>query len=398
MAKLLFITQKVDRQDDLLGIYHRWIEELAGRFDKISVICLYQGRNELPQNVYVYSLGKEKYHDADVRINADQRIADSKNQQSASSASNPRHPHHIKSRFLYRLIYIWRFYRYLWLLRHDYNTVFVHMNPEYVILGGLLWKLWNKKIILWYAHYLANLKLRVAAFFPDLIVTSTRLAYPLKSKKLLVLQQGIDTSRFRPANPKSQIPNPKFRILFLGRIAPVKHIEVLLQALATLENSGRQPITLTVVGEPTAGKPDEFEYYESLKKLTEELDLTYLVEWRPRVPNYATPEIFNGHDLFVNLTDTGSFDKSTLEAMACGLPVVVSNKAFKEIFPPPLVNQLLFEEKNYQDLAKKILEFLKLSKNDQVLIAKKMRTIIMEQHNLINLMDKLTQLIIKIKS
>jgi len=362
-SRLLFITQKVDLDDDLLGIYHRWIEGLAAKFEKISLICLYRGRVELPDNVRLYSLGKELGY----------------------------------RRFKYLL----NFYKYIWRLRKEYDAVFVHMNPEYVILGGLMWKFLGKRLIFWYAHYLANLKLRLAVPFPDLIVTSTHLAYPLKSKKLTVLQQGIDTERFRPLKlpiTNYQLPFTKFKILFLGRIAPVKHIEVLLQALATLENSGRQPITLTVVGEPTAGKPDEFEYYESLKKLTEELDLTYLVEWRPRVPNYATPEIFNGHDLFVNLTDTGSFDKSTLEAMACGLPVVVSNKAFKEIFPPPLVNQLLFEEKNYQDLAKKILEFLKLSKNDQVLIAKKMRTIIMEQHNLINLMDKLTQLIIKIKS
>ena len=32
MAKLLFITQKVDKDDDILGVYHRWIEKLAERY------------------------------------------------------------------------------------------------------------------------------------------------------------------------------------------------------------------------------------------------------------------------------------------------------------------------------------------------------------------------------
>jgi len=199
ISKLLFITQKVDLDDDLLGVYHRWIEGLAAKFEKISVICLYQGREKLPANVAVYSLGKE-----------------------VSSS---------------RIKYLKNFYRYIWQLRKDYDAVFVHMNPEYLILGGFLWKLWGKRLVFWYAHYLANLKLRLAALFPDTIVTSTRLAYPLKSKKLLVLQQGIDTERFRPLKlpitPPAptrlpdgqglrragnyQLPITKFKILFLAR-------------------------------------------------------------------------------------------------------------------------------------------------------------------------------------
>ena len=44
MSKLLFITQKVDKDDDVLGVYHRWLEKLAEKLDMIYVICLYKGR------------------------------------------------------------------------------------------------------------------------------------------------------------------------------------------------------------------------------------------------------------------------------------------------------------------------------------------------------------------
>ena len=67
MGKLLFITQKIDKDDDVLGVYHRWVEELSKKVDKVNVICLYQGRTELPMNVRIFSLGKEKLSNMDLQ-------------------------------------------------------------------------------------------------------------------------------------------------------------------------------------------------------------------------------------------------------------------------------------------------------------------------------------------
>jgi hypothetical protein len=58
-AKLLILTQKVDKDDGVLGFFHAWIAALAVRFDGITVICLEKGACELPGNVTVLSLGKE---------------------------------------------------------------------------------------------------------------------------------------------------------------------------------------------------------------------------------------------------------------------------------------------------------------------------------------------------
>jgi len=57
----LFITQKIDKNDDLLGVYHEWIKRLALEFEVVNAICLYKGKYDLPPNVRVYSLGKEEY-------------------------------------------------------------------------------------------------------------------------------------------------------------------------------------------------------------------------------------------------------------------------------------------------------------------------------------------------
>ncbi len=97
--KLLILTQKVDKNDPILGFFHRWIEEFANHCEQVTVICLAKGKSTLPPTVSVLSLGKEAGQS--------------------------------------RLKYLWRFYRYLWRERQNYDTVFVHMNQEYVLLGAL---------------------------------------------------------------------------------------------------------------------------------------------------------------------------------------------------------------------------------------------------------------------
>lgn len=58
--RLLIVTQKVDRDDDLLGFFHQWICEFAKHCDFVTVICLEKGEYALPANVRILSLGKER--------------------------------------------------------------------------------------------------------------------------------------------------------------------------------------------------------------------------------------------------------------------------------------------------------------------------------------------------
>ena len=349
--KILFITQKVDKNDDVLGVYHRRIDGLSKHFERISVICLQKGQIDLPSNVSVYSLGKELM---------------------------------VGSRWVYAV----RFLRLIWQLRHDYDLVFVHMNPEYIILGGLFWRISRKKIILWYAHYLSNLKLRIAVWFSDRVITSIRLAFPFPTRKLQVLQQGIDTILFSPAKT-FRSPSDALGILFLGRIAPVKNLDILVRAVQLVRQ--RAPVRLTIVGAPTLGRSVERGYYEQVKLLANDLGLTGLVDFQSPVANKDTPAIYRKHDLFVNLTVTGSFDKSTLEAMACGIPVLVSNLAFRDILGPALANQLMFKEGDHRDLADKISQLASLSSADRQKLGEKLRDIIARQHDLRRLVIRLAE-------
>ena len=106
---LLIITQKVDKNDAILGFFHRWIEEFSKNVESVVVICLYKGSYSLPENVKVLSLGKEFKQS--------------------------------------RTKYLFRFYKFIWQERNNYDNVFVHMNQVYVLLGGLVWKMFKNKLV-----------------------------------------------------------------------------------------------------------------------------------------------------------------------------------------------------------------------------------------------------------
>jgi len=215
-----------------------------------------------------------------------------------------------------------------------------------------------------------------------LVVTSTDMACRTKSKKKRVLQHGIDTEKFQPGNFATLNLN---KILFLGRISPVKGLEFLLEAFDIL-SCKHQDLVLDIVGQPG---PSDGDYFKNIKKLIEQKKLGSRINFLGRAPNFKTPQIYRDHGIFVNLTASGSFDKATLEAMSCGLIIFVSNLAYKEILPPDLQDLLVFKEKNSQDLADKISKIFSLPPAELAAIKKRLRQIVINNHNLDRLIDKL---------
>src|SRR5581483_1556903 len=154
--RLLVITQAVDRDDPVLGFFHRWLEALAPTVERLEVVCLREGRHDLPKNVSVHSLGKPA------------------------------------SRFAYVL----NLYRYIFSLRYD--AVFVHMNEEYVLLGGILWRLMGTKVVLWRNHKMGSWRTRLAVSLSSVVCHTSREAFVAYSKKAILMPAGIDTDSFVP--------------------------------------------------------------------------------------------------------------------------------------------------------------------------------------------------------
>lgn len=351
--KLLFITQKIDKNDDILGVYHEWAREIAKHFEKFSVICLYEGRNELPEHIEVFSLGKE--------TNTDSRG--------------------LEHGFT-RIKYLLKFYHTIWKERKNYDSVFVHMNPIYVVLGWPIWRFLCKDIFLFYAHYKTGFLLRLAQPLCKGILTSVPESCGLNSHKVKVIGQGIDTERFSPS--KDTIKK-KSSILFVGRISSVKKLHVLIDAFAELLKQ-RKDATLSVVGAQDYGAEA---YALTIRQKVREYGLEGAIRFVGKVPNSEMPKFYNEHEIFVNLTQTGSFDKAILEAMSCGCLPVVSNAAYKNIFPREFHGLLMCRQDDASDLVEKMQDVLFLSDDVRSKTRKRLREIVMHGHSLSTLGSRL---------
>ena len=285
----MIITQKVDINDDNLGFFHSWLEKMAEKAD-IFVIANYVGQYDLPSNVKVFSLGKE------IGVG--------------------------------KLVKIFKYQWFLLKLLPRVNGVFFHMCPEYV-LGAHLWpKIFRKKTLLWYTHKSVNWKLRLAEKLIDKIFTASKESFRLPSKKLEITGHGIDLDKFKPAETEKD--GSKFKIISVGRISPVKNYEIMINTAEILKNKNFN-FEIKVAGAPIL-ESDKI-YFEKLKNLIQEKELENIVEFVGPIPNKYIAEFYQSGDLFINLSDTGSLDKAVLEAMACGLKILTSNEAFKDILP-----------------------------------------------------------------
>jgi glycosyltransferase involved in cell wall biosynthesis len=284
---LLVITQKVDRQDPTLGFFHRWLEQWSQAYGELIVICLEKGEVDLPDNVRVLSLGKEE-------------------QQS-------------------RWQYLRRLATYLWQERGHYRSVFVHMNQEYVLLTGWWWRLTAKRILLWRNHAQGNYLTLLAIALADKVFCTSPQAYVAKFKKTVVMPAGVDLRLYQQqvAVVKSD------RLLCLGRVSPVKKIDQLILSIGLLKRQG-VIINLDIAG-PRNNR--DAAYYDELQQLVRENSLVEQVRFLPAIPPSELPAFYNHYRWLVNLTPSGSLDKTILEALACGLVVLTSNQFFASHLP-----------------------------------------------------------------
>jgi len=340
---LLITTQKVDVNDKVLGFFHRWIEEFSRHYESVTVLCLEEGKHMLPENVHVLSLGKEKR----------------------------------RSRFLYVL----NFYTYIWRERKHYDAVFIHMNPEYAVLGGFLWKIWRKKIALWYNHRSGSFLIRIAVYFADVVFYTSPFSFIANLPKGKKMGAGIDTKYFK-RDPN--IKRGKDSVLSLGRISAIKNIDVIIGAFLLLD-SREISFKVNIYGEPTER---DISYYKRIQKLAHPLVKKGIVTFHRGVAHNDTVHIYNQNEIFINMTPSGSFDKTILEAMACEAVVLTCNKSFKG----DISNEMLVNECNKEQLAETLAHFLSVNALKKKVLGAGLRDIVVRKHDLNSLVSEITSI------
>lgn len=163
-----------------------------------------------------------------------------------------------------------------------------------------------------------------------------------QKNKVVYIPNGIPQEFF---NDKI-IPFKFKEILFLGRISPIKNLEILIEAFGLLKNKS---LKLKIVG--TQEEP----YASKIKQLVKELNLEDKISFFP--PVYDLKEkiaLIQNSDIFVLPSLREAMPQGLIEAMSLGKIVIASRTKGAEEIIKNNKNGFLFEIGNSKDLSEKI--------------------------------------------
>jgi glycosyltransferase involved in cell wall biosynthesis len=166
------------------------------------------------------------------------------------------------------------------------------------------------------------LTFKTSAKVADAVVVSSKLEYEdaiefgIKKNKLFVIPMGIDVDEYADSQVNC---GGTINILFVGRIARVRRIEILLQAVAKLSI----PYQLILVGgEEKTSSLSKSGYLDELKNLCKVLNINDHVNFVGPVPQVALSNWYSKGDIFVYPSLYENFGQPILEAAAAGLPII----------------------------------------------------------------------------
>jgi glycosyltransferase involved in cell wall biosynthesis len=139
----------------------------------------------------------------------------------------------------------------------------------------------------------------------------------------LVYSSKFDDADFAPMPRARRAPGAPARLLYVGRLAPEKGVEVLLDALSRIRAAiPEAPPVLTIAGYDYRGGV----YGDQFRSRVEARPDASAVTFAGHVPyGPALFDLYDAHDVLVLPSFTEGFPQVVLEAMARGVPVVATS-------------------------------------------------------------------------
>jgi D-inositol-3-phosphate glycosyltransferase len=141
-----------------------------------------------------------------------------------------------------------------------------------------------------------------------------------------VIPCGVDTDLFHPASrhqARARIgAGDEPLLLYVGRIAPIKGLETLLDALVRVRRGALATARLLIVGGEADEPADGHE--ADIRRRVESLGLRDVVRFVGAQPQDVLRDYYVAADVAVLPSYYESFGMVALEAMACGTPVIAS--------------------------------------------------------------------------
>lgn len=140
-----------------------------------------------------------------------------------------------------------------------------------------------------------------------------QLAYRFYDKKeVKIITNGVDTEYFVPGDKKGKV----IKILFVSRLIERKGLQHIIPKLSEIQEKSGQQIRLIIVGDGP--------YKEELIRITAESDAQDMVCFEGYKNKRDILAYYQDADIFILPSRKEGMPNVVLEAMACGLPIVMT--------------------------------------------------------------------------
>jgi len=176
-------------------------------------------------------------------------------------------------------------------------------------------------------------------------------------EKLTCLPVGVNTDVFFKTKVDYHLDNERLRVISVGRLIEHKDYPTMINALSYLVHQMKLDIELTIIGDGPLKK--------QLVALTKHHGLQEKITFIDKVVFSDLRLFYSRGNLFVLPSKCECLGAVILEAMACSLPIIVSNVGGMVDFVESNKNGYVFEVGNSKELAGKILELRNEEKRKQ---------------------------------
>jgi glycosyltransferase involved in cell wall biosynthesis len=233
--------------------------------------------------------------------------------------------------------------------RYRIQSCFVHMAASWAYYLRPCLSLLRLPVLVWYAHGTVSVGLHRAHRAATRIVTSTPEGFRIPSDKVHVIGQGVDTDVFDLPPLEAQ----RNDVLAVTRISPRKQIELLIEVMQCLRDKPiAPPLRLKIIG-TTITREDQY-YDIEMRDRVWHLGFQEQVKFEGFVPQPYIPSYYSQAFLHLNVSKTGSMDKTVVEALACGCPVLTSNEAFFDMLRD--YPEFIIRDERPEAIAQQVLE------------------------------------------
>ena len=194
----------------------------------------------------------------------------------------------------------------------------------------------------WYEGGLRSVELTDWVFSPSSYVTDSFIAKGFPAERVLSLPYPIDLTNFSP-DPPVKVSAIPLRVVCTGGVSLRKGFPYLLEAMRIISKDRDAVLMLT-----------EGIHESMLSLMGGYQDVT--VEWSPRLPHSTLGARLKSAHVFALLSLEDGFALTAAEAMACGIPVVLTpNTGFAD-FVIPGVNGEIVPIRDPQSAAEAIIK------------------------------------------